>query len=207
MNTNRWITSLVGAALISLGTIPARATIIIENKNDPQSNEVNIHLTGGDTGTTVTGTAATTLGTYNVNFSSTQTLEVVASGKGQAFIQATDSGKQVGLTNGTISLGSGSPTSTFEDFILNLSNGGKFTADGVTITVNSVDSMGNAETPTTLTDTNLTNGSNFYTIVASGGEAITQGERTCFANPCPARICNLVHGIQLVASSLQTRIC
>ncbi|HWE40386.1 MAG TPA: hypothetical protein VG406_27790, partial [Isosphaeraceae bacterium] len=28
-----------------------------------------------------------------------------------------------------------------------------------------------------------------------------QGERTCFANPCPARICNLVHGIQLVASS------
>jgi lysophospholipase L1-like esterase len=34
-----------------------------------------------------------------------------------------------------------------------------------------------------------------------------QGERTCFANPCPARICNLVHGIQLVASSLQTRIC
>jgi len=166
---------LLALTLASIGLTAgtSRADISIVNKNDPQPNEVNIHLSGGMTGTTVTGTADTTLGTYIVNFSSTQTLEVVSKGQGQGFIQAINgSGDQVGLTNGSISLASG-PTSTFEDFILNLSNGGPFgKATGVTITVNALDANGNPETITPYTDNNLGSGQNYYTIVASGGESI-----------------------------------
>ena len=163
----------LSVACIGLGADTSRATIMISLGNNPQPNEVNIHLNGGETGTTVTGTAETTLGTYFVDFSSTQTLEVASQGNGQAFIQAIDgSDKAIGLTNGTISLGDDSPTSTFEDFILNLSNGGKFTATGVTLTIDSVDENGMAETPTIKEFDSLGQGQNFYTIIASGGEQI-----------------------------------
>jgi len=168
MKTRKRIFEMLALSLACIGLTAgtSRASISITEGNDPQTNEVNIHLDGGAAGIIVTGTANTTLGLYTVKFKSSQTLLVGSNGQGQAFIEATNGigGSQIGLTNGSIELASDSPTSTFEDFILNLSNGGSFSADGVEITV-----FGTSTTQT-YTDDSLGNGQNFYTIVASGEE-------------------------------------
>jgi hypothetical protein len=164
---------LAATAMLGLWLAPSvsRADISITTGNHPQTNEVNIHLLGGDVGTTVTGTADTTIGTFTVDFSSSQTLRVLTTGgMGQAHIEAVDNAtslNHVSLNNGSVSLASGDPRSTFEDFILNLDNGGPFgNATSVTLTVNWT-LNGVTQTPTMLTQTPLGNGENFFTIVAN----------------------------------------
>jgi hypothetical protein len=166
----KFLITAMGLLGLLLAPSLSRADISITPGNNRQPNEVNIHLNGGDVGTTVSGTADTTLGTYTVNFTSTQTLLVPGSGNGQSHIEAVVSKTdhtQIGLTNASISLASGSPTSTFEDFILDLHNGSDDTrATGVNFTTNGTTSG------TVTTFFTVAAGENYFTFLASAGDQI-----------------------------------
>lgn len=156
-------------AIASCGIM--NASIIFTLGNHPQPDEVNILLNSGATGSLITGTPNNFPG-LTVNFSSTQTLDEPSSG--QAEIKVLGGAP---LTNLTIALASG----TYGDLIINPFIGGCRACAGgpATITVNSVDSLGNPEAPSIFTYS-LANGQNFLTIVATGGERITS---TSINNP------------------------
>lgn len=153
-------------AALLLSPLALNASIIFTLGNNP-SNDVNILLNSGATGTTVTGSPNTFPGVI-VDFTSTQSLTEPSSG--QARVAANPEGTP--LTNLTISLANGL---TYGDLIINPFIGGQCAncAGGAsTITVRAVSSNGTAEAPAVFTGLNVGNGSNFLTIVATGGESI-----------------------------------
>jgi len=137
----------------------APAGMVFQLGNNPQPNEENVLLNNGTTGNLVTGTTNQTGAT--VNFTSTQTLTEPSSG--QARIEATNGSGQVGLTNVSFSLASGS----FEDTIFNPFIGGTVGTSGGTATVTAVANDGVFTFSYT-----LGNGNNFLTVFATGGELI-----------------------------------
>jgi hypothetical protein len=146
-----------------IGTL--HADIVFTLGNNPQPDEVNILLSSGGTGTTVTGTPSG-VPTFVVDFTSTQTLLEPSSG------QARVSGDPRGtpLKDITISLENGA---TYGDLIINPFIGG---CSGCvfgtgTVTVNAVDKNGVAETPTVFSYS-IGNGNNFLTITTLSGERI-----------------------------------
>ena len=154
MRINRTAVSLLGfIALVVFSVSTARAdSVTFTIGNNPQSNEENILLNSGATGTTVFGLTNQT--NLQVRFtSSTDTL--VEPSSGQARVEALD-----GLVNNiTIDI----PNGTFTDVILN-----PFFGSG-TATV----SVTTANSQTFTFSYTLSNGENFLTIVADPGTAIT----------------------------------
>ena len=158
--------SIAVCVFLLLSCAAMNASIIFTLGNNP-SGEVNILLNSGLTGTLVAGSPNALPGVI-VNFSSTQTLSEPSSG--QARVAASPEGSP--LSNLTISLAAGM---TFGDLIINPFIGGlcpNCTGGASTITVNAVTSSGTAEPPVVFTGLNVGNGSNFLTIVATGGERI-----------------------------------
>jgi hypothetical protein len=137
--------------VISMAPVLAHATITFTLGNNPQTDE-NVLLTSGDTGTTVFGTTNQT--GLSVAFTSTEVLTVPSSG--QARVEAQDTV----LNNVAVTV----PGGTYTSLIFNAFNG-TGTAE---ITV------GVAGEPDVTFDLPLGNGENFLTIVASGGERITE---------------------------------
>lgn len=139
--------AFIAIAVFSVTTAKADA-VTFTIGNNPQSNEENILLNSGATGTTVFGLTNQT--NLQVRFtSSTDTL--VEPSSGQARVEAVD-----GLVNNIII---DIPNGTFGDIILN-----PFFGSGTaTVTVTTA----NAETFTF--SYTLTNGQNFLTIVADPG--------------------------------------
>ncbi len=153
-------------AFLLLSPLALNASIMFTLGNNP-SNDVNILLNSGATGTLVTGSPNTFPGVI-VDFSSTQSLSEPSSG--QARVSANPEGTP--LTNLTISLANGL---TYGDLIINPFIGGQCPncAGGAsTITVRAVSSNGTPEAPVTFNGLTVGNGSNFLTIVATGGESI-----------------------------------
>ena len=151
---------------VLLSPLALNASIIFTPGNNP-SNDVNILLNSGATGTLVTGTPNTFPG-VTVDFSSTQSLSEPSSG--QARVAANPEGTP--LTNLTISLANGL---TYGDLIINPFIGGQCpncTGGASTITVRAVSSNGTLEAPVTYSALNIGNGNNFLTITTSGGESI-----------------------------------
>src|SRR5579864_509571 len=150
-----------------LSPLALNASIIFTPGNNP-SNDVNILLNSGATGTTVTGSPNMFPG-VTVNFTSTQSLSEPSSG--QARVAANPEGTTP-LTNLTISLANGR---TYGDLIINPFIGGQCPncAGGAsTVTVRAVSSNGTLETPVVFNGLTVGNGNNFLTIVATGGESI-----------------------------------
>jgi len=140
-----------------------KADIIFTLGNNPQSDEVNILLNSGATGTTVSGTPSG-LPSFTVNFSSSQVLAEPSSG--QARVSANPEGTP--LTNLTISLAN---NATYGDIILNPFLGNQCCVGSTaTVTVVALELGGGTATFTFSYD--LANGNNFLTIVASNGEKI-----------------------------------
>jgi hypothetical protein len=153
-------------AFLLLSPFAGNASIIFTPGNNP-SNDVNILLNSGATGTTLIGSPNMFPGIV-VDFSSTQSLSEPASG--QARVAANPEGTP--LTNLTISLPGGL---TYGDLIINPFIGGlcpNCAGGASTITVQAVSSSGTPEAPAVFTGLTVDNGNNFLTIVATGGESI-----------------------------------
>jgi hypothetical protein len=146
------VPSLVLLAIVIFSGVIAKAdSVTFTLGNNPQSNEENVLLNSGATGTTVFGLTNQTQ--LQVRFSST-TDTLVEPSSGQARVEALD-----GLVNNiTISI----PNGTFTDIILNPFFGSG-TANVSVVTANN-QVFNFAYT--------LTNGENFLTIVADPGTAI-----------------------------------
>ena len=128
--------------------------------NNPQPGEENVLLNNGTTGMLVTGITNQT--GFVINFTSTQVLSEPSSG--QARIEATNNSSQVALANVSFSLANGG---TFDDAIFNMFIGGIVGTGGGNAVITAVANDGNFQFSTT-----LGNGSNFLTIVATGGEVL-----------------------------------
>ena len=146
------VLSLVFGAVLLLSGAQAKAdSVTFTVGNNPQTDEENILLNSGATGTTVFGLTNQT--NLQVAFSST-TDTLVEPSSGQARVEAAD-----GLLNNiTISI----PNGTFHDIILNPFFGSG-TANVTVVTANN---------ETFNFSYSLTNGQNFLTIVADPGTAI-----------------------------------
>jgi|SRR5690348_2684406 len=151
------------AAFLALSSLANADVILNCTKNCPQQpSEQNILFKTDQSGSLITG--FTNQSNTLIDFSSTtDTLEATA--KGQANLTASDGA----INDVTIS----APTLVFGDFIVDLELGQLAHSGFVTITVDSVDSLGNPETPTVFTDEALGTGSNFFTIITANGEHIT----------------------------------
>src|SRR5437868_375111 len=148
-------------AFVFLSSLANADVILSCTGNCPQPNEQNILFTTNQSGSLVTGFTNQT-GTQ-IDFSSiTDTLDVTANG--QANLTAADGA----INDVTIS----APTLVFGDFIVDLELGQLASTGDVTITVNSVDSLGNPEAATTFNES-LGTGSNFFTVITANGEHIT----------------------------------
>jgi hypothetical protein len=159
---------IVGVLGLLLIASAAQATTVFTLGNNP-SNDTNILLNSGATGTTVTGTANGVSG-FTMVFTSTQSLMEPSSG--QARVSANPEGTP--LTNLTVSLAN---NATFGDLIINPFVGGpgvcaNCTGGATTITVTSRAASGTLEAPVTFTGLNLGTGNNFLTIVDTNGESI-----------------------------------
>lgn len=136
-------------------TSSVHAGIVFDAGNNPQSNEENILLNTGASGSTIFGQTNTSH--TSVQFSSTLDT-LTAPANGQARVESADGT----LNEVTVSV----PGSNFQDFIGNAFNG-RGTA---TITVIANEPAGGTQTFTF--SLNLSNGSNFFTVIAEGGESI-----------------------------------
>ena len=140
-----------GAVLLFSGARAKADSVTFTIGNNPQSDEENILLNSGATGTTVFGLTNQT--NLQVRFSST-TDTLVEPSSGQARVEASD-----GLVNNiTVSI----PNGTFHDIILNPF----FGSGDATVTVVTANNETFNFTYT------LANGQNFLTIVAAPGTAI-----------------------------------
>ena len=157
---------VVGALALLLVATATQASTIFTLGNNP-SNDTNILLNSGMTGTKVTGTANGVTG-FTMVFTSSQSLMEPSSG--QARVSANPEGTP--LTNLTISLANGA---TFGDLIINPFVGGlcsTCTGGASTITVISRAANGTLEPASVFTGLSVGNGNNFLTIVDSSGESI-----------------------------------
>lgn len=136
-------------------TSSVQAGILFEAKNDPQSNEENVLLNTGSSGTTIFG--QTNVSDIQVSFtSSIDTL--IAPSNGQARVESTDGA----VNDVTVSV----PGYNFQDFIGNPIRG----SGTATITVIANEPGGGTLSfPFSLT---LGHGSNFFTVIAQDGESI-----------------------------------
>jgi hypothetical protein len=158
MKKKNAILGSVMAAMFALAA-SANAGVVFTVGNNPQSDEQNILFNGAGT---VAGPATTVIGRTNqtstlVSFMSSENLVTVASG--QSRIEAQDGA----FTDLSIFLTAGG---TFGDLIFNLNTPNRETGNA-TITVNLL--SGPAQTY----DFGLSNGENFLTVVANGGDRIT----------------------------------
>ncbi len=151
--------ALVTAVLTMALVMPACAQYVTFTPgNNPQSDEENILLNTGETGSTVQGT--TNRRHLPVDFSSlTDTLTEPSSG--QARVESTD-----GAIN-DLTIAMGIPGGTFGDFIMNPFLGGALNGGPATVTATVLG--GGTQTFTY----DLGNGNNFLTIVAVGDNRIT----------------------------------
>jgi len=149
---------LVAIALLAPSLSWAGVTFTLGN--NPQPGEENVLLNSGTTGNTVFGTLNQS--GLLVDFSSaTQLLTEPSSG--QARIEATNNGSQVGLTDITFGLDNG----VFGDAIFNMFIGGTVGTAGGSAGISVVANDG-----IFTFNTALGNGQNFLTIVATGGEVL-----------------------------------
>jgi hypothetical protein len=155
----------VAIAIVALaGVRSARADIVFDPGNHPQPGEENVLFQSTQTGNTVTGFTNQT--NTEVDFTSSQTLFVSASG--QAKVEAVDaSGNQVPVTSLTITAPN---SSSWTDFIMNPEITGGIGTAGASGHVSVVASNG---TFTFDYPGGLGNGNNFLTIIAVNGETIT----------------------------------
>jgi hypothetical protein len=154
-----FMSTLVVTAVSLALSLPAHATVTFTPGNHPQPDEDNILLMDMTTGSPVTG--VTNMGGITVDFSST-TDSLTEPNSGQA---------RVGSTDGAVNdLNIFVPGGDYTDLIIN-----PFLDDSPdgSATVDVTTNMGLS----TFTY-DLSNGSNFLTIVASGGEKITNTEIT-----------------------------
>jgi hypothetical protein len=153
---------LVLTALALLIPAVSWAGITFTVGNNPQPGEENVLLNTGQTGNSIQGTTNQT--GFAVNFLSTQF--ITAPANGQARVEATSAasnGTQVALTNVTFSI----PGGTFTDAIFNMAIGSTIGTPGGTANITVNGSMG-----TSSFMQSISNGQNFLTIVATGGETI-----------------------------------
>jgi hypothetical protein len=149
--------SVASAITLGVGITMAHATITFDLGNHPQPDEINILFGAPETGMTIHGAA----GGIDVAFSSTvDTLFQKA--QGQAEIFNTSNPPPANLTDLTVT-----PAESFTDFIVDLN---KANGSTLNITVNGFD--GTTPETNTFSFTGK-NGSNFITILASGGETMT----------------------------------
>ena len=155
----RWFTGVAAAlfaAFVVAGT--AQATLVFEAKNDPQADEENILLNNNDVGTTLTGTLNQSGALFNII--GNETLKSQANG--QATVSAQDGSftylKIEPATNGT----------TFQDLILDIFLEGTGQQSG-TVTFTAFLSGGGSVTSSPFS---IDQGSNFFTIIASGGQSL-----------------------------------
>jgi len=155
----RWFTGVAAAlfaAFVVAGT--AQATLVFEAKNDPQADEENILLNNNDVGTTLTGTLNQSGALFNII--GNETLKSQANG--QATVSAQDGSftylKIEPVTNGT----------TFQDVILDIFLAGTGQQSG-NVTFTAFLAGGGSVTSGSLS---LNQGSNFFTIIASGGQSL-----------------------------------
>jgi len=139
----------------------SRADIIFTLGNDPQPGEENVLLNKGTSGNTVFG--ETNQSHILVQFDSPQTLFEPANG--QARIEATDGNNQIGLTDITITV----PTGTYTDLIFNPAIVGNIGVPGGTLNVDVTENNGDVSSFAY----ELGNGNNFLTIVATNGQLIS----------------------------------
>jgi hypothetical protein len=151
---------ILPVVILLLAPALCEANAIFTLGNNPQPGEENVLLNNGTTGNTVQGTTNQT-GTP-VYFSSTQTLTEPLTG--QARIEATSGGNQVGLTNVFFDLAGGL---TFTDTIFDMSLGTTVGVAGGTAKIEVVTNDGSFVFAMT-----LGNGDNFLTITTSGGETL-----------------------------------
>jgi hypothetical protein len=164
-------TLLTAAAALLIGIGTAHATIVFEAKNDPQPNEENVQFEAADLLPNTNQTGDTNQTNSPVLFDTTfakgvgslggagtgQLIE--ADGLGQGNLQTdTFQGKGTQMTSLEIKPGAGF---AWTDFLANPSNG-----QG-TMNIFVTDNMGNNF------DFVLKNGQNDFTLIASGGEVIT----------------------------------
>jgi hypothetical protein len=166
------------AALLAGGLwmSPAMATITFTLGNVPQDDEINILFEDAQTGTTITGEVDHS--GVDAIFSSLTGQTLCQNAQGQADVN----GCGEDLTSMSFTLGGGY---VFGDFIMNLQNG-TGTATVTVLTENSVFNYA------------LGNGQNFLTIVATGGDVITEIQVTMssgggfsdFKQPRISSVCN-----------------
>ena len=157
-------------ALAALGLLPgvSRASFVITATNTPQAGDENLLLNNGQVGSTVVGTTNQT--GFSVSLSSlTQTLTAPAAGQARVEAQGAG-GAQVDLQGiSSIRLTDGG---TFASLVFNEFIGGGFGASGsTTITVNGF-TAGNIAQTFNQTFA-IGSGSNFFTVVTSGGDRIS----------------------------------
>ena len=158
------IKALIVAAFLACGfwMSPALAGITFTLGNNPQPDEANILFGAKDTGLSITGEVDHT--GIGAIFSSLTGETLNQNAKGQADI-SNDAGKKVNLTSMDFKLEAGFG---FTDFIMNLVNG----TGTATVTVLSQGAVFNYV---------LGNGQNFLTIVADGGDVMTEIQVTMSA--------------------------
>jgi PEP-CTERM motif-containing protein len=151
------IKALGVAAFLACGVwlSPASASIIFTTGNHPQPDEANILFGAKQTGLTITGEVDHT--GIDAIFSTLTGETLLQNAKGQADV-SNNAGKKVDLTSMDFKLEAGFG---FNDFIMNLVNG----HGTATVTVLSQGAVFNYV---------LGNGQNFLTIVADGGDVMTE---------------------------------
>jgi hypothetical protein len=132
--------------------------------NHPQPGETNILFSGHQTGNPITG--FTNTGHVEVDFSSSTNADLDGP-SGQAQITNADGNN---LTEMTVK-----PAVSFTDFIVDL-NGGPHVGDVVDVSVTASDGTHSFVMP------DVANGSNFITIVSSGGVTMSQVSFTAAVN-------------------------
>lgn len=152
---NRRAKQLIAIATLALGVAfvtRADASVTFLPGNNPQPGEENILFGAKETGMTING--ATNMSNIGIQFASTETL--LQNSSGQAQITNNDGGNlhDIMVT---------APGHTFTDFIVDLNK-----ANGSTLKVSVAANDG-----TFLDSFTGGNGSNFITILASGGETIS----------------------------------
>jgi hypothetical protein len=148
---------VASAIMLGVGITMAHASVTFLPGNNPQPDEINILFGASESGSTIHGAA----GGIDVAFSSAVDT-LFQKSKGQAEIFNTSNPPSANLTDLTVT-----PAESFTDFIVDLN---KANGSTLNITVNGFD--GTTPETNTFSFTGK-NGSNFITILASGGETMT----------------------------------
>ena len=144
---------VASAIMLGVGITMANASVTFLPGNNPQPDEINILFGASESGSTIHGAA----GGIDVAFSSAVDT-LFQKSQGQAQIFNTSNPPPANLTDVTVT-----PAESFTDFIVDLNK-----ANGSTLNITVTASDGTFHDSFT-----GGNGSNFITILASGGETMT----------------------------------